>query len=159
METINKHNIVLFCVLVATSFSLFTFMHWRRKWQPTPLFLPGESQGRGSLVGGRLWGHTESDTTEVTQQQQQQYVSSTSMYLSIYRHFILKIQPYIYSQSLLSTMPQSGLSYLSSILFAHLFRKHSLIYVLVFRSFGLLCSKVHLFAHFWAFAVTSLLHS
>ena len=35
--------------------SLFTFMHWRRKWQPTPVFLPGESQGRGSLVGCRLW--------------------------------------------------------------------------------------------------------
>ena len=41
----------------ATSLSLFTFMHWRRKWQPTPVFLPGESQG---------WGRTESDTTEVT---------------------------------------------------------------------------------------------
>ena len=39
---------------------------WRRKRQPTPVFLPGESQGRGSLVGCRLWGHTESDTTEVT---------------------------------------------------------------------------------------------
>ena len=38
----------------ATSLSLFTFMHWRRKWQPTPVFLPGESQGRGSLVGCRL---------------------------------------------------------------------------------------------------------
>ena len=49
-----------------TSLSLFTFMHWRRKWQPTPVFLPGESQGPGSLVGCRLWGHTESDTTEVT---------------------------------------------------------------------------------------------
>ena len=47
-------------------------MHWRRKWQPTPVFLPGESQGRGSLVGCRLWGCTESDTTEATQQQQQQ---------------------------------------------------------------------------------------
>ena len=35
----------------------FTFMHWRRQWQPTPVFLPGESQGRGSLVGCRLWGH------------------------------------------------------------------------------------------------------
>ena len=51
--------------------SLFTFMHWRRKWQPTPVFLPGESQGRRSLVGCRLWGHTESDTTDVTLQQQQ----------------------------------------------------------------------------------------
>ena len=50
----------------ATSLSLFTFMHWRRKWQPTPVFLPGESQGQGSLVGCRLWGHTELDMTEVT---------------------------------------------------------------------------------------------
>ena len=56
----------------ATSLSFFTFMHWRSKWQPTPVFSPGESQRRGCLVGCRLWGHTESDTTEVTQQQQQQ---------------------------------------------------------------------------------------
>ena len=54
-----------------TSLSLFTFMHWRRKWQPTPVFLPGESQGQGSLVGCHLWGRRESDTTEPTQQQQQ----------------------------------------------------------------------------------------
>ena len=40
----------------ATSLSLFTFMHWRRKWQPIPVFLPGESQGWGSLVGCCLWG-------------------------------------------------------------------------------------------------------
>ena len=39
-----------------TSLSLFPFMHWRRKWQPTPVFLPGESQGRGSLVGCHLVG-------------------------------------------------------------------------------------------------------
>ena len=45
-------------------------MHWRRKWQPTPVFLPGESQGQGNLVGFRLWGHAESDTTEATWQQQ-----------------------------------------------------------------------------------------
>ena len=50
----------------ATSLSLFTFMHWRRKWQPAPVFLPGESQGRESLVSCNLWGRTESDTTEVT---------------------------------------------------------------------------------------------
>jgi len=50
----------------ATSLSLFTFMHWRRKWQPTPVFLPGESQARGSLAGCHLWGRTESDTTEAT---------------------------------------------------------------------------------------------
>ena len=50
----------------ATSLSLFTFMHWRRKWQPTPVFLPGESQGWGSLVDCRLWGRTELDRTEAT---------------------------------------------------------------------------------------------
>ena len=50
----------------ATSLWLFPFMRWRRKWQPTPVFLPGESQGRGSLVGCHLWGRTESDTTEAT---------------------------------------------------------------------------------------------
>ena len=53
-----------------TSLSLFTFMRWRRKWQPTPVLLPGESQGWRSLVGCRLWGCTELDTTEVTYQQQ-----------------------------------------------------------------------------------------
>ena len=50
----------------ATSLWLFTFMHWRRKWQPTPAFLPGESQGLGSLVGCCLWGRTESEMTEAT---------------------------------------------------------------------------------------------
>ena len=37
---------------------------WRRKWQPTPIFLPGESHGQRSLVGYSPWGHKESDTTE-----------------------------------------------------------------------------------------------
>ena len=50
----------------ANSLSLFTFMHWRRKWQPTSAFLPGESQGRWSLVGCHPWGRTESDMTEAT---------------------------------------------------------------------------------------------
>ena len=49
-----------------TRLSDLTFTHRRRKRQPTPVFLPGESQGRGSLVGCHLWGHTESDTTEAT---------------------------------------------------------------------------------------------
>ena len=49
-----------------TQLSDVTFMHWRRKWQPTPVFLPGESQGQRNLVGCCLWGHTELDTTEAT---------------------------------------------------------------------------------------------
>ena len=40
-------------------------MHWRRKWQPTPVFLPGESQGRGSLIGCCLWGRTELDWSDL----------------------------------------------------------------------------------------------
>ena len=47
-------------------FHFSLFMHWRRKWQPTPVFLPGESQGQRSLEGCHLWGHTESDITDVT---------------------------------------------------------------------------------------------
>ena len=39
-----------------TSLSLFTFMRWRRKWQPTPVFLPGKSHGQSSLVGYSPWG-------------------------------------------------------------------------------------------------------
>ena len=64
----------------ATSLSLFTFMHWRRKWQPTPVFLPGESQGRGSLVGCCLW---------VTQSRTQvKRLSSSSMVGDTYQHIL-----------------------------------------------------------------------
>ena len=56
----------------ATSLSLFTFMPWRRQWQPTPVLLPGESQGQRSLVSCCLWGRKESNTTEVTWRQEQQ---------------------------------------------------------------------------------------
>ena len=58
--------------LLSNIFGLYNYYHVR-KWQPTPVFLPGESQGWGSLVGCRLWGRTDSDTTEATQQQQQQW--------------------------------------------------------------------------------------
>ena len=57
----------------------------RRQWQPTPVFLPGESQGWRNLVGCRLWGRTESDTTDATQQQQQQQAG-------LYKVFFICIQ-------------------------------------------------------------------
>ena len=60
------HGIVKIWTRLSDFTLTFTFMHWRRKWQPTPVFLPGESQGGGSLVGFRLWGCTESDMTEAT---------------------------------------------------------------------------------------------
>ena len=51
---------------VLWNLAILTGVYRRRRWHPTPVFLPGESQGRGSLVGCRPWGRTESDTTEVT---------------------------------------------------------------------------------------------
>ena len=47
-----------------TSLSVFTSMDWRRKWQPTPVFLLGGLHGQRSLVGYSPWGHEESDRTE-----------------------------------------------------------------------------------------------
>ena len=73
----------------ATSLSFFTFMHWRRKRQPTPVFLPLGSQGWGSLVGYHLWGRTESDVTEATWQQQQQHFI-VYMYHSFFIHSSVK---------------------------------------------------------------------
>ena len=49
------------------AWDLKSYRDGRRKWQPTPVFLPGESQGQRSLVGCRLWGRTESDTTDATE--------------------------------------------------------------------------------------------
>ena len=51
---------------LAISLSLSTFMHWGRKWQSTPVFLPGESHGQRSLVGCSPWGRIELDMTEAT---------------------------------------------------------------------------------------------
>ena len=52
------HGVAQSRTLLSDFTFIFIFMHWRREWQPTPVLLPGESQGRGSLVGCRLWGRT-----------------------------------------------------------------------------------------------------
>ena len=54
----------LVCDVCFPIFEHHCLIYWRRKWQPTPVFLPGEFQGRGSLVGCNSWGHKESDMTE-----------------------------------------------------------------------------------------------
>ena len=91
----------------ATSFSLFTFMHWRRKWQPTPVFLPGESQGWGSLVGCCLWGRTELDMTEVMQQQQQQ--QALRYYIYNFFSFLILFINYLNSSLCEINFPQAFL--------------------------------------------------
>ena len=63
-------------------------MHWRKKWQPTPVFLPGESQGRGSLVGCCLWGRTESDMTKAMQQHHHHHHISSVQLLSHVQLFV-----------------------------------------------------------------------
>ena len=81
-----------------TSLSLFTFMHWRRKWQPTPVFLPGESQGRGAwwaAVSGVEQSQTRlkrlsssssrqkpSDLLAITEGKEAQIAVNLSFYLS-----------------------------------------------------------------------------
>ena len=65
------------------SLSFITFLHWRRKWQPTPVFLPGESQGRGSLVGCSLWGRTESDTTSNLAAAAETWVKDLLFYIKV----------------------------------------------------------------------------
>ena len=54
---------------------------WRRAWQPTPVFLPGESHGQRSLAGYRLWGHKEPVMTEANSACMQQLVSITELLL------------------------------------------------------------------------------
>ena len=75
----------------------------------TPVFLPGESQGRGSLVGCRLWGRTESDTTEATQQQQQQHGNTVFSFLRNFHTFPswlhqLTLPPIVYDESFFSAL-------------------------------------------------------
>ena len=70
----------------ATSLSLFTFMHWRRKWQPTPVFLPRESQGRGSLVGpGSMGSHRVGHNWSISRTQLK-WLSSSSSSRSLLLH-------------------------------------------------------------------------
>ena len=74
----NTHHFLSSCHMIYTALghlellSHFSFdpgvgkTPWSKRWQPTPVFLPGESHGQRSLVGYRLWGHKELDTTEHT---------------------------------------------------------------------------------------------
>ena len=57
----------------------FHFHAMEKKMEPTPIFLPGESQGWGRLLGCHLWGHTDSDTTDATWQQQQGFPGSSAV--------------------------------------------------------------------------------
>ena len=108
----------------ATSLSLFTFMHWRRKWQSTPVFLPGESQGQGSLVGCR-------------RTQLKWLSSSSSICLCIYLCIRLSMYPSMYLCICLSMYPSIYVSmYLSMYLCIHL-----CMYVFIY----------HLSAHFLSF--------
>ena len=64
-------------------FTHFTLYHWRRKWQPTPVFLPGESHGQRSLAGHGPWGRRESEMTEVTEYASQRIWGSVQFSCSV----------------------------------------------------------------------------
>ena len=63
----------------------FRKIPWRRAWQPTPLFLPGESHGQRSLAGYSPEGRTVSDTTEVTEHSCTQEIISQGQYLGLFQ--------------------------------------------------------------------------
>ena len=80
---INSDSII---VLITEELRDYLWIIWRRKWQPTPVFLPGETQGWRSLAGCTLWGPTESDMTEATWRQQQQlWIISKANFSSWYQ--------------------------------------------------------------------------
>ena len=75
---------------------------WRRKWQLTPVFLPGKSHGLRSLVGYSLWGRNESDTTErphFTSQYQKLEISKKKIQLKKNEPLEMKDHSYIISGS------------------------------------------------------------
>ena len=78
----------------ATSLSLFTFMHWRRKWQPTAVFLPGEFYGLRSLVGYSPWSHKELDTAEQLHPLTHSYIYMC-VYICVYIYIYI-IKSYIF---------------------------------------------------------------
>ena len=88
-------------------FSLFTFMHWKRKWQPTPVFFPGESQGWGSLVGCHVGshrvGHDCSDLAGAAADQRilrYQVVLMENLGLTVFSCEVLSRYPLVYPQGL-----------------------------------------------------------
>ena len=68
LKSLLQHHSSKASILWCSAFFIVQLSHpyWRRHWHPTPVFLPGESQGWGSLVGCYLWGRTELDVTEAT---------------------------------------------------------------------------------------------
>ena len=65
---------------------------WRKKWQPTPVFLPGESHGRRSLVGYSPWGCTESDTTEATWEKKKKLFPLTASCVKSNQELVFSLQ-------------------------------------------------------------------
>ena len=112
----------------------FTFMHWRRKWQPTPVFLPGESHGQSSLVGCRLWGHTESghDWSDLAAA-----AAASSWNSQNKKHFLNPSVIYFQlSSSQTKMVSYFFLSILSSFSFAHWFFSHIEIHCKTYRKFN-----------------------
>ena len=86
----------------ATSLSLFTFMHWRRKWQPIPVLSPGKSHGWRSLVGYSPWGREELNRTERHRSLTHGFLQSSQRYFALKKQNLdasvsfLKSLQYIY---------------------------------------------------------------
>ena len=92
----------------ATSLSLFTFIHWRRKWQPTPMFLPWESQGRGSLVAA-VYGVTQSQTRlKWLSSRSSSSSSSRGTELNAFLYYVPHVIAFIHDTDISSNIPAGG---------------------------------------------------
>ena len=69
---------------------------WRRKWQPTPVLLPGKFHGQRSLVGYSPWGCKESDTTEQLHSCIRLYLPLRDVYNCMYRYMCMHVYAYVY---------------------------------------------------------------
>ena len=99
-----------------TSLSLITFMHWRRKWQLTPVFLLGESQGRGSLVGCCLWDHTVAhDWSDLAAAAELLFIPITILKLQSYSHPPLVLIVCCLNESKYITMSQYASNHFDNI--------------------------------------------
>ena len=132
------HGVARSQTRLSDSLSLFTFKHWRRKWQPTPVFLPGESQGRGSLLGCRLWVFSCSVMSNFLQAHELQHARLPCPSLS--PRSLLKLK------SIESIMP-----------FNHLILCHPLLLPSVFPSIGVFSNELTLcirWPKYWSFSIS-----
>ena len=140
-----------------TSLSLFTFLHWRRKWQPTPVFLPGESQGRGSLVGCRLWGRKGSErlmrlSSSVSSLEKCQFSSLAHFLIGLFVFLVLSYMSCLYILKI-NSLPVALFAIIFSHSEGHLFTL-LIVSFIVQKLLSLIRSYLFIFVFYFHYSLT-----